>query len=272
MGHYYRKLAAGLVGWVGLATCLSPVAAHEFWIAPSDYSPTLGERVSATLNVGQMMSGTDLPFLSDRFDSFTITTSEGIENAAGNEGDTPALTYTAEVPGLHIIAHQATPHKLTYDRWEEFVEYLEYEGLGAIADSHRSRGLPESGFIEAYTRYAKALVQVGPVRAQDQDQSLGLALELVALANPYAQGINALPVKLTWRGAPLARSQISIFRRGDEVIRTTVVTDAQGGAEIPIIEKGEYLLNAVFMEPVTGGGDVAWQSHWASLTFEPSDQ
>ena len=75
-----------------------------------------------------------------------------------------------------------------------------------------------------------------------------------------------LPVKLTWQGKPVAGRQIAVFRKNGNVKRSLVATDADGRALISLAGGGEFLLNAVNMEPVSGG-DVVWKSHWASLTF-----
>ena len=93
-----------------------------------------------------------------------------------------------------MIAHHTIDFRVTYADWAVFRRYLADEGLDAFADLHRARGLPETGFAERYTRYAKALVQAGPADPADRDVRVGLPLELVAQANPYAAGVDALPV------------------------------------------------------------------------------
>lgn len=239
--------------------------AHEYWIAPISFQVAPGERVHARLLVGQMMQGTELPWLSHQIRSFEISTPERNIKAEGMEGDLPALSYVAEDPGLHIIAHETYPLEVTFDTLGEFEEYLDYEGLGAVIEAHLRRSLPKTDITEAYARSAKALVQVGPVRPEDADRPLGLALELVALANPYAGG-DVLPVRLTWHGQPEGGAQISIFRTSADVDRSLVLTDADGRVDIPLAGGGEFLLNAVHIEPVEGEEHV-WASTWASLSF-----
>ena len=125
----------------------------------------------------------------------------------------------------------------------------------------------ETGFSERYTRYVKALFQVGPVDPADRDVRTGMLLELVARANPYTPGLNVLPVNLTWQGEPVANRQIKILHENGVVTRTTVTTDETGQALIPLSGDGEYLLNTVLMRAVEGEA-VAWASHWATLSFK----
>lgn len=252
---------------IGIVLCSSHTAfAHEFWVAPETYTPQLGAPIAVGLKVGQMMKGADYPYLSDKFQSFTITTRKSTRNAEGVEGDIPAITYTAEEPGLHIIAFHASPYPITFDTFPEFYDYLIYEGLGDIGQAHKTRGLPEIGITERYIRYAKALIQVGSITDADNDRSLGLQFELIAETNPYSTDLKVLPVLLLWNGKPMADRQISIFNNNGAVTRTLVTTDTEGRALIPLIGGGQFLLNSVQMIPIPSG-ETMWESHWASLTF-----
>lgn len=249
-----------------LLLAAGPAASHEYWIAPADFTPAPGETVEARLLVGQMMTGTELPWLSHQIASADVVAGNAVAAVNGLEGDLPAISFTAGEPGLHVIAHTTQPLTVRFDTMAEFEEYLAYEGLSPVADRHRARGLPEDAIVESYVRAAKALLQVGPVRADDGDRPLGLPFELVALANPYAGG-GSLPVSLLWQGEPEAGTQISVFREsGGEVERTLVRTGADGRAEIPLEGGGMFLLNAVHVEPVEGEAH-SWASTWASLTF-----
>jgi hypothetical protein len=222
--------------------------------------------VVGDLKIGVRMRGEPYPYLSDRFQSFSVTAGGQTTAVEGFEGDLPALSYVADRPGLQIVAHHTIAFRATYDDWAVFERYLEEEGLAEVADLHRARGLPETGFAERYTRCAKALVQVGPIGPADRDALTGMPLELVAAANPYASGIDVLPVTLFWGGVPVANRQINIFRDDGSVTRTTMTTDRDGQVRIPIEGGGEYLLNAVNIEAVEDA-PVVWASHWATLSF-----
>ena len=260
------RIAAG-AALIALALAGAPAAAHEFWIAPQDGRVAPGAEIVADLKVGTMLRGEPYPYLSNRFQSFTVTVGNSTTAVDGNEGDLPALAHAAERSGLHVIAQHTIAFRVTYDDWAVFRRYLADEGLDGLADRHRARGLPEVGFAERYTRDAKALVQVGPVDPADRDVRTGLPLELVAEANPYAAGIDVLPVVLTWQGEPVANRRINIFRDDGTVTRTTATTDENGRAMIPLSGDGEYLLNAVRLRPVDDS-PVAWASHWATLSFK----
>ena len=259
--HRLAAWAAGL-----MLVSAAPGPAHEFWIEPEAGVIEPGEAIVAGLKVGTMLKGEPYPYLSNRFVRFEVIQAGRAEPVSGTEGDLPALSQPAPGAGLTAIVQQTVAFRVTHDDPALFRQYLVDEGLDGILEHHRARGLPETGFAERYTRYAKALVQVGPVAPGATDRSNGMPFEIVAGANPYAEGQAVLPVTLLWQGAPLAHWQISVFRDNGDVTRTPVRTDAEGRVELPL-GSGRYLLNAVLMEPADDD-PVVWSSHWASLSFD----
>jgi hypothetical protein len=106
---------------------------------------------------------------------------------------------------------------------------------------------------------------------------MGLRTEIVALANPYTETLEKLPVKVLFEGAPRADAQVELFEMdlaGDVEI-TLHRTNADGIAEVPIKPGHEYLVDAVMMVPLDPGetpqSSPSWYSLWASLTFRKPD-
>ncbi len=244
---------------------MSIANAHEFWVAPDKFQISEGNNLSATLRVGRMMKGSEFPYLAENFESFTVTIKGEVNGVLGRNGDLPALNQAAE-PGLNVIAYHARAAEVVYNDWPTFQRYLRIEGLTEIEALHRRRDLPESGFTESYRRYAKSLVQVGPASPSDVDAAVGAPFELVAMQNPYQEGLKAITVRLLRHGEPVKDRQIAVFRNDGEVIRRLVFTDENGEATIEIAGGGSFLLNATDLQPADDG-DVVWESYWASLTF-----
>lgn len=265
MQKIIRKLL--LSGAALLMLVVTPVFAHEFWIALENGKINPGDTIIGDLKIGVMLKGETYPYLSNRFKSFNVTNGDLTDKVTGNEGDIPALSYVTKQAGLHVISQQTTAFRVTYEDWGLFRRYLNEEGLEKFADLHQQRGLPANGFSERYTRCVKALVQVGPVISSQGDKQLGLPLELLAETNPYATNTDQLAVKLLWQGTPLDNWQITIFHDTGTVKRTTVMTDDHGQAVIPLSGAGEYLLNAVHLQAVDDT-PVVWQSYWGTLSFK----
>lgn len=252
-----------------------PASGHEFWIAPDRWQAKAGETVRADLRVGQDMSGEIYPWLRRNVLSATLWSQSGEVEVKGREGDLPALSVVPAEVGLHRLAYQSTPSFVIFDTMEKFAHYLDYEGLGGIADRHRARGLPEEDFGEEYSRHARALVQIGPPDAADVDTPTGMPFELVARVNPFVAGLAELPVQLTYLGTAAENVQVAVFFLPDggtapqDVTRQTYRTDAQGRVTVPLSGAGDYLLSAVRIEevPPSDTSVVVWRSDWASLTF-----
>ncbi len=222
----------------------------------------------ASLRVGQNYGGDTFPYLSPRFESFTITDPDGTRAYRGNEGDQPALRTEAGVAGLTTLTFVSRPSKLIYRKWETFLRYTANEGLFGAVTTHLADGLPKTGFREDYQRHAKALIQVGPVRSDDRETAQGLDLEIVTLGNPFDPALDTLTIRLLRFGKPAPNVQIAHFRKmahGTKVDK--IHTDTEGYADIFLYENARHLLNAVIMERSTAEG-VDWESDWASLTFQ----
>lgn len=258
-----------LVSFLSCAAMAHAVQAHEFWIEPSRLVASTGDEVSLDLRVGGMLNGQSYPYLSQKIIEYALNVDGESFPANGREGDIPSLRYIAEIKGLNVISYHAAPEQVVYQAFSDFEEYLADEGLGPIAERHRQRGLPDTGFIETYTRNSKALIQVGPVVAGQADTNTGMPFELVALGNPYSAP-EVLPVALIWQSEPVSEAQVAIFHRSatGAVTRTTVTTNTNGVASIPLERGGFFLLSSVILEerdPETDGA--AWHSTWAALSF-----
>jgi hypothetical protein len=98
---------------------------------------------------------------------------------------------------------------------------------------------------------------------------MGMPLELIAGQNPYATpDLAELPVTLLWRGKPIGDIQIRVFQDNGTVTETTTRTDPNGKAVVSLRGGGRFLLNAVHMQEAPPDRNAAWDSYWASLTFE----
>ena len=261
-----RLLATGLIA-VWLATAAMPAAAHEFWIEPEEFRLSAKAPISAQVKIGDNFKGDILAYIPAGAAEAGIADGGGKRPLQGFAGDIPFFSSQPSAAGAQVLYLHALSSRITYETFEKFEAFLRSKGLDRIAGRHRRRNLPDSGFVEAYIRCAKALVTVGS--SSGGDQVIGMPLELIAETNPYSLEPSApqfVTVRLLWRGKPLADAQIEIFRKGAEV--KTVRTGEDGRAQVSVAGAGAVLLNAVHMvEGFEEPSDV-WHSYWASLTFD----
>ena len=264
-----------LATFIGLAADPGKAAAHEFWIAPEDYTLDDGAAIVANLRVGQMFSGSSFAYLPRNFRRFEMMAGDAAAPVEGRLGDLPALNAAPPGAGLVVIVHESAENLLRWNDWEIFTAFVAHKDFPWAIKDHHDRGLPETGFRESYTRYAKSLVAVGD--GAGSDRAVGMETEIVALANPYTDDLAAgMPVKVLYQGKPRMNAQVEVFARAPDgsVADLFYRTDMEGRALIPVMPGTEYLFDAVVMRPLAGSikdDTPVWESLWASLTFRTPD-
>lgn len=260
--------------WIAILALLpsalrsNPAVAHEFWIEPRDFTVEVGGSIVADLKFGQKLKGDVYPYFKSKFLAYTITRRGEQQEIRNPEGESPSVNIKALEPGLAVIAYYSIAERAAFEDWNQVLAYLELEGNTWVANAHLERGLDGSKFTEAYSRCAKALVQIGVASGADQDHPVGMPLELVAGKNPYAsEPLAEMPVVLLWQGKPAAGLQVSVFQQNDELTELRLRTDEGGRVNVPLTRGGMFLLNAVRMQAAPRERNTQWESHWASLTF-----
>ncbi len=235
---------------------------------PLDYQVAPGGQLQARVINGEDFAGTALPYLPQRFEHFVVSTDARNVQVPGRPGDSPALNLTAQDEGLHVVAYQSKPQSLTYETWAKFQKFVDHKDFGDVRTRHDTRGLPEAGFKERYTRYSKTLIGVGA--AAGADKRMGLETEIVALQNPYTDTLSGgLQIQIFYGTAPRANAQVEVFAKAPDgkVTVTFERTDADGVATIPVRSGVAYQLDAVVLRE-SADDSAAWETLWANLTFQ----
>lgn len=249
----------------------APAAAHDFWIAPARYAVEQDAPVQVNFLVGH---GTEAEPWDLRWRRIVAFESR-LEAEATSRLTTlspvgsgrPGARITFDQPGHHIIAF-ASHHATSELPGEAFENYLAEEGLDLAARHRAVAGLQDQPGREIYSRRAKTLIDVGQGQGGDPTRPVGHTLEIVPLADPYANGFDGdLPVQVLFRGEPLAGAQISLdsldFGRSIETVRT----DENGQARFETPTRGRWMLNTVWSTPLEFHRDADFETIFASFTF-----
>lgn len=253
-----------------LTTLLTlPASAHEYWLAPLDFSIRPDQPVRADIRIGQRFKGDSFVYRPSQVEALLLRRGDTVRPVAARLGDLPAISATPVGEGLHILTLSSNPFSVTYYEADKFPDFLRDEGLDWALAAHQQRALPATHFTEAYRRHAKALIRVGD--GQGADRRTGMDFEWVLLGNPYTGGA-PLVAQLWWRDQPAADTQCRLFvRRGGQLDEQVLRTDADGKVTLPRVPGGSYLLNAVRLmipdEATVAETQAVWESRWASLTF-----
>ena len=259
-----------LLAWMFALLTATAAQAHEFWIDPEAFQVAPGAPMVADIRVGQKMTGAAYAYVPRNFRRFDLVMGDTVTPVDGRAGDRPALSVTAPEAGLAVVVHVTRDYDLTYTEREKFVDFVRHKDFAWALDDHAARGLPETGFKERYSRYAKSLIAIGD--GAGSDRIVGLETEIVALANPYTDDLpGGLPVRVLYQGAPRPDAQVELFARAPDgtVTVTTTRTDDTGIARLSVEPGFSYLADHVVMRPLepANEGDPVWESLWASLTF-----
>jgi hypothetical protein len=246
--------------------------AHEFWVDPEAYSVAKGQPIVAHTRIGQEFEGASFSYLPQNFRRYDLLQGGTLAPITSRMGDRPSFNQPAPGEGLAVIASVTGDFKLVYDSAEMFRDFVTHKDFEWALEVHAERGHPETGFGEAYSRYAKSLVGVG--HSEGSDSRLGLLTEIVALANPYTDDLaDGLPVQVFYDDAPRGDVQVELFEKSaDGTVDITLHrTDDQGVARLPVRPGYVYMVDSVVMrDPPPDKAEemgVVWESLWANLTF-----
>lgn len=265
------------IAW--MAAILSYVIAgqahsHEVWIEPQDWTVSTDEGIKAHVKNGEHLEGNNLVW-DDRGIVRAEVWADGMSTPIeGRLGDRPALSVPAPSDGLVTLLYQSDHRTIVYQKFDKFSAFVHEKGYESVLASHAERGLSQATVKEAFIRFAKALVAVGP--GDGSDAARGMELELVALDNPYQlSDADMMTVQLLYQGEPLAENRVTVFRRDaeDTVDTLLIQSDAEGKVQFPLDAGTTYLVDSVVLrEPsrdlVVSSRGAVWESLWASLTFQ----
>ncbi|HEV2844825.1 MAG TPA: DUF4198 domain-containing protein [Thermoanaerobaculia bacterium] len=252
---------------IGLAA--APAArAHDFWIEPSTYTPTPGQRVAVRLRVADHFPGDPFPRNAARIERFAVLGGGAEAAVPGVDGTDPAGYLVADKPGLYQIVYDSN-HASIELAGEKFEQHLAEQGLERIGELRKKDGRSAAAAKEIYSRSVKALIAVGGGSGEGFDRPAGLPLELIAEQDPFRlKPGEELPVRLLYQGKPLAGAWVEARnpRRSEE--RVSGRTDREGRVRLRLASAGPWLIKSVHMVPAPKDSGADWESFWASLTFE----
>ena len=271
MTHFVLSAKRTLLAALLLAIGGTAVAAHDMWIEPTGFLPTVGRTVGFRLRVGQDFLGDPLPRDPSLIDRFVVLDGDTTTPVVGRDGADPAGLMRVGAPGLFVVAYHSKPSPVVLQA-PKFNQYLKDEGLEAIAALRAKSGDSNAEAREVFVRCAKSLLLAGPASEAQRDRVVGMPLELVAERNPYllASG-QSLAVRLLYKDQPLAGALIVALNQRDPMARVAARSDKNGRVQLRLSEPGPWLVKAVHMIPAPAGTDSQWESFWASLTFELAD-
>jgi uncharacterized GH25 family protein len=268
---------------LGLLVCCgaSQVAAHDFWLQPSEYWISPDALTSMTLQVGHGPFRQRSPIPARRITRFQAVAPKGTVvdlheqlrlGGAADDGD-----FRLKGPGAYVLVLQTDDGAQTHLPSIRFNDYLKAEGLTPALEQRALLHRMDADGSERYSRCAKSIVQVGPPGAASRGEiskPIGLPLEIVPEANPYGVPQSAtLPVRVIYAGRPLAGALVKLTNLKNDASPFEVhLTDHEGRASFTMPSSGTWLLNVIWTKPLSRSDEADFETVLSSLSFGfPSD-
>lgn len=256
---------------LALTLCIaaaSPLAAHDFWLAASPWTP--GASVTVTGNVGHFPESTEYPDPA-QVRSWRVVGPDGeLEVDPGFRRD--ANTLVAEValpsPGAYLATLAVLPRTIQM-KGPAFTSYLYEEGLDWVAASREKAGVSEQPATERYARYAKVAVRNGGGSGSHLMRPVGFPVEFVPMTDPtLLRAGQLLTLQLLANDRPVAGATVTA-RAGGGGHPVVGRTNATGHVTLPIDRNGPWLIRTVHMMTGAAAGvpDIEWDSYWATFAF-----
>lgn len=247
---------------------ISQTFAHDFWLEAHPFYTETNKTVELSVHVGNEFIGESLPNIVNWYTDFSLYQASSKTEIEGELGRDPAGYFNPEQKGTYAIGYESVFHYVEIDS-DTFKKYLNEEGLDNALKYRQQHKQQKEEAKENYIRHAKALVQVGDEFEIDHSQlKLGYELEIIPLDNPYKKRINdTLEIQVLYKNKPIKGILLAAFSKVHPEKIQQLRTDQNGKVTISLNQTGPWLLKAVKILKIEKG-EVDWQSHWASLTFE----
>jgi len=257
-----------------ISTLCAPAIGHDFWLEADQFHLNSGDVVKMNIRLGHPEDKSDWVLDPDRLVAFRSFNSAGVSDLQlyfqSLKGE--SIPFRLNQSGLNVVAIESTESFSKLEA-EKFNEYIDKEGLSTIKIYRSNRSLEQEPGREFYSRRAKALMQIGDTQSTDQQiatNPVGLSLEIVPLANPYAlEKSDPLDVLILYRGRPLPGATVKLLNIGEHHGHTKLsLSNGNGIASFPRPHKGKWMMQVIWSDILEHNRDAEFSTIFSSLSFE----
>ncbi len=162
------------------------LAAHDFWLVPQLFRINPGDSVTISANTGMDFPNSLSAVIPDRVNQFILVGKSIKKNITDLkvQGNSLVTECTFKESGTYVVGVDLKPREIKLTA-EEFNEYLLHDGLPNIYELRKKEGILDKEAVEHYSKYSKAIIQVGKKLDEVPIKPLGLPIEIVPKVNPY---------------------------------------------------------------------------------------
>lgn len=258
---------------IGLLTsvCAGLAFGHEFWLQPSRFFASVGDKISIQVLVGESFLGERSEGKKNRIIQYSHHTARNTADLApALAGDTYGdVTVSLTTPGTHLFNFANTPKFLAM-KADSFLLYLKEDGLDDVVAARKKLGETDKPSRELYQRCVKTLVQVGaPITDNTFAKNTGMMLEIIPTQNPYSQHPGQMAeFRILFENKPLSGALVRYWNRdaANRLSEEKHRSNVQGLIQFRL-RAGSNMVSLVHMVPEKDTTEANWHSYWSSLTF-----
>lgn len=186
-----------------------------------------------------------------------------------DDGEASALGVQTAGPGTYVVGVALRPRHIDL-KAAEFNAYLEHDGIPDTLAQRQRDGRMNQDVRERYSKFAKAILQVGDARTDHFKSQLGYPVEIVPKQNPYSLNVGQTIELLCLKdGTPIPHQVVmaGYETRDGTMVPLQARADAEGVVRVELKAAGRWYAKFINMVPVSEPG-LNYESKWASLTFE----
>jgi len=248
-----------------LASWASLAAGHDTWLLPVRFDLPAGGRIVLDLTSGMGFPASGSSVQAARLAATGLRIAGRTMPLDTGNPDNTALSLSVRASGTGVAALWIATRPRTLSLAPtEVQEYLREIGAREEVESRWRR---QQRWRETYVKLAKTFVRVGqPTADQSWQEPVGLALEIVPLADPTTLLVGSeLSVRVLRDAKPLPRFSVSAVSSTNKepIMRST---DGDGRAVFTLDRPGPWLLRGTLIEP-SSSPDAHWQSLFTTLTL-----
>lgn len=188
-----------------------------------------------------------------------------------DKGKATYLRFKTGGAGTYVAGVSTKPRGIELSG-EEFLEYLEHEGLTEVISNRKNKGIADKPATEKYSKHVKAILQVGKDKTGHFETELNYPIEFIPLKNPYMLSIgDEISFRLLFQGKPLGNQTVHISSRKNTKVKegqeTSLRTNEKGEVSFIISNAGQWYIATIHMLE-SEEEDFDYESNWTTLTFE----
>lgn len=277
-----RKAIAAIAVGCALGVSGSVAAAHDFWLVPNAFRVAAGGQLEVRGQTSSKFPTSESAVAVDRVADARLVSATGSERLTDLSVSGPSLLLRnrPSTPGQRVVAVTLHPRSVR-ESAASFRRYLELEGAPQALAQIEREGLlrGRDSVTRRYTKYAKAIVEVGSSGARAFSLLAGHPLEFVTRQDPSAIRVNdTVVVQLLYRGAPLAGAAVHAgvaHAPGGRVDLASaapqpdlhLATDSEGQLRLPVNRTGLWNVRTIHVVQAEPNSGADWDTHWATLVF-----